>query len=92
MHFVLETRKFLDGLCVKHEVECPAPRTVARLLDKVCLINLLPDLYSHTVTPTVIHDLTTLPILSATQLKKTQNLKELLFKNRGIIEKTKLMY
>lgn len=30
-----KTRKFLDGLCVKHEVECPAPRTVARLLDKL---------------------------------------------------------
>ncbi|XP_048752696.2 lysine--tRNA ligase-like isoform X2 [Ostrea edulis] len=29
------TRKFLDDLCVKHQVECPAPRTVARLLDKL---------------------------------------------------------
>ena len=27
--------KFLDELCVKHQVECPAPRTTARLLDKV---------------------------------------------------------
>jgi len=25
----------LDDLCVKHEVDCGAPRTVARLLDKV---------------------------------------------------------
>ncbi|KAJ8679936.1 hypothetical protein QAD02_015723 [Eretmocerus hayati] len=30
-----ETNKFLDQLCVKHEVECPAPRTTARLLDKL---------------------------------------------------------
>lgn len=27
--------KFLDDLCVKHELECPAPRTAARLLDKL---------------------------------------------------------
>ena len=27
--------KFLSDLCVKHEVECPAPRTSARLLDKL---------------------------------------------------------
>ncbi|TRY95091.1 hypothetical protein DNTS_004184 [Danionella cerebrum] len=30
-----ETRKFLDDLCVKKEVECPPPRTTARLLDKL---------------------------------------------------------
>ncbi|XP_055613983.1 lysine--tRNA ligase isoform X2 [Uranotaenia lowii] len=30
-----EANKFLDQLCVKHEVECPAPRTTARLLDKL---------------------------------------------------------
>lgn len=30
-----ETRQFFDRLCVKHEVECPTPRTVARLLDKL---------------------------------------------------------
>lgn len=47
LHFVLDTRKFLDGLCVKHEVECPAPRTAARLLDKVSLINLLPVLFKQ---------------------------------------------
>ncbi|KAI8759267.1 lysine--tRNA ligase [Biomphalaria glabrata] len=29
------SRKFLDDLCVKHEVECPPPRTAARLLDKM---------------------------------------------------------
>ena len=33
---VSEARKFFDDLCIKHEVECPPPRTVARLLDKVC--------------------------------------------------------
>lgn len=27
--------KFLSDLCVKHNVECPAPRTAARLLDKL---------------------------------------------------------
>ncbi|KAJ8302686.1 hypothetical protein KUTeg_019082 [Tegillarca granosa] len=30
-----ETRKILDDLCVKHEVDCSPPRTVARLLDKL---------------------------------------------------------
>lgn len=30
-----ETNKFLSDLCTKHEVECPPPRTTARLLDKV---------------------------------------------------------
>lgn len=30
-----ETNKFLQDLCNKHEVECPPPRTNARLLDKV---------------------------------------------------------
>jgi lysyl-tRNA synthetase class 2 len=30
-----EGRAFLDALCVKHEVDCPAPRTSARLLDKL---------------------------------------------------------
>ncbi|XP_062606023.1 lysine--tRNA ligase-like isoform X1 [Saccostrea cucullata] len=29
------TRKFLDDLCIKHEVECKPPRTAARLLDKL---------------------------------------------------------
>ncbi|KAF5288974.1 hypothetical protein FQA39_LY03853 [Lamprigera yunnana] len=28
-------RKFLDELCVKHDVECPLPRTATRLLDKL---------------------------------------------------------
>ena len=32
-----EANKILSDICVKHEVECPAPRTVARLLDKVWL-------------------------------------------------------
>ncbi|KAG5888457.1 hypothetical protein JTB14_017186 [Gonioctena quinquepunctata] len=30
-----ETNKFLSNLCVKHNVECPPPRTTARLLDKL---------------------------------------------------------
>ncbi|KAI5704371.1 hypothetical protein M8J75_004629 [Diaphorina citri] len=30
-----EANKFLSDLCVKHEVECPPPRTSARLLDKL---------------------------------------------------------
>lgn len=31
-----ETNKFLSDLCAKNNVECSAPRTNARLLDKVC--------------------------------------------------------
>lgn len=30
-----ETQKFLSDLCEKHKVECSAPRTAARLLDKL---------------------------------------------------------
>jgi lysyl-tRNA synthetase class 2 len=30
-----ETRQFLDALCVKHNVDCSAPRTVTRLTDKL---------------------------------------------------------
>ncbi|KAF9976449.1 lysyl-tRNA synthetase [Actinomortierella ambigua] len=30
-----EATKFLSDLCIKHEVECTAPRTSARLLDKL---------------------------------------------------------
>ncbi|XP_076232745.1 lysyl-tRNA synthetase isoform X2 [Calliopsis andreniformis] len=30
-----EATKMLSELCVKHEIECPAPRTTARLLDKL---------------------------------------------------------
>ncbi|XP_064084993.1 lysine--tRNA ligase-like isoform X1 [Macrobrachium nipponense] len=30
-----ESRKILSDLCEKHEVECPPPRTAARLLDKL---------------------------------------------------------
>ena len=30
-----ETRKMLDDLCVKHNVECAKPRSIARLLDKL---------------------------------------------------------
>jgi len=31
----LESNKFLADLCAKHEIECPPPRTSARLLDKL---------------------------------------------------------
>ena len=30
-----ETRKMLDDLCIKHNVECPNPRSTSRLLDKL---------------------------------------------------------
>lgn len=30
-----QTNEFLSQLCTKHQVECPAPRTTARLLDKL---------------------------------------------------------
>lgn len=30
-----EANKLLEELCLKHEVECPPPKTSARLLDKV---------------------------------------------------------
>ncbi len=30
-----ETREFLDKLCVEKKVDCSAPRTASRLLDKV---------------------------------------------------------
>ncbi|GIY58098.1 lysine--tRNA ligase [Caerostris extrusa] len=30
-----EANKLLSDLCTKHEIECPAPRTTARLLDKL---------------------------------------------------------
>ena len=32
-----EAQKALDALATEHEVECTAPRTVARLLDKVIM-------------------------------------------------------
>ncbi|KAF7994113.1 hypothetical protein HCN44_011382 [Aphidius gifuensis] len=31
----IESNKFLDDLCIKHNVECQSPRTTARLLDKL---------------------------------------------------------
>ena len=31
----LETNAFLSSLCAKHDINCPAPRTTARLLDKL---------------------------------------------------------
>lgn len=33
-----ESTKFLSDLCMKHGVDCPEPRTSARLLDKVAYI------------------------------------------------------
>ena len=36
-------RQQLDALCVKNNVECSAPRTAARLLDKVCEFPLTSD-------------------------------------------------
>jgi lysyl-tRNA synthetase class II len=29
------SRRFLDDLCIKHNVDCGAPRTASRLLDKL---------------------------------------------------------
>jgi len=31
-----EARAFFDDLCKKNDVECGNPRTVARLIDKLC--------------------------------------------------------
>ena len=31
----LETRQFFDKLATKHGVDCPEPKTIARLLDKL---------------------------------------------------------
>ena len=36
-----EANKFLDDLCKQHNVECGAPRTTARLLDKVKMLRTL---------------------------------------------------
>lgn len=47
-----ETRAFLDNLCVKYNAECGAPRTTARLLDKLVGELLEPDC----VNPTFIMD------------------------------------
>ncbi|KAG8042567.1 hypothetical protein G9C98_005201 [Cotesia typhae] len=47
-----EANKFLSDLCIKHEVECPPPRTTARLLDK-----LVGDFIEETcIHPTFITD------------------------------------
>ena len=47
-----ETRVFLSDLCIKHNVDCSAPRTTARLLDK-----LVGDfLEVHCINPTFITD------------------------------------
>lgn len=47
-----EANKFLSDLCIKHEIECPPPRTTARLLDK-----LVGDFIEETcINPTFITD------------------------------------
>lgn len=33
-----EAAKVLSDLCAKHNIECPPPRTAARLLDKVSVL------------------------------------------------------
>ncbi|XP_035207481.1 lysine--tRNA ligase-like [Stegodyphus dumicola] len=47
-----ESNKRLSDLCVKHEVECPPPRTTARLLDKL----VGHFLEEHFVNPTFLCD------------------------------------
>lgn len=34
----IEANQFFDNLCRKHNVECGSPRTTARLIDKVILM------------------------------------------------------
>ena len=43
-----ECRKFLDDLCVKHNVECANPRSTARLLDKLVGEKIEPKLINPT--------------------------------------------
>lgn len=47
-----EANKFLSDLCEKHNVECSAPRTTARLLDKLVGDFIEP----HCINPTFITD------------------------------------
>ncbi|KAJ3446740.1 lysyl-tRNA synthetase [Anaeramoeba flamelloides] len=47
-----EANKFMDDLCVKHNVECTAPRTTARLLDKL----VAEFLEGQCINPTFIID------------------------------------
>ena len=35
----------LDQLCVQNNIECGAPRTAARLLDKVCVVGFVTDMF-----------------------------------------------
>lgn len=46
-----ESRTFFDSLCTKHNVECSAPRTTARMLDKLVGHFIEPDC----VNPTFIY-------------------------------------
>jgi lysyl-tRNA synthetase, class II len=47
-----ETRQFLMELCEKHNIDCPPPKTTARLLDKLCG----EFVESRCVNPTFITD------------------------------------
>lgn len=47
-----ELTKFLDELCIKHKVDCSPPRTITRLLDKLCG----EFLESQCINPTFIID------------------------------------
>jgi lysyl-tRNA synthetase class 2 len=47
-----EVRKFFDDLCVKHGVDCTAPRTTARLVDKLVGDLIEPEM----VNPTFLMD------------------------------------
>ena len=44
---ITETRRILDDICVAKDVECPPPRTTARLLDKVRGRALVVDACTH---------------------------------------------
>ena len=41
--YVLAARQQVDDICVKLNVECSAPRTTARLLDKVRSVSILDE-------------------------------------------------
>ncbi|VDO79753.1 unnamed protein product [Soboliphyme baturini] len=43
-----ESREFLDKICQQHEIECPPPRTTARLLDKLAGALIEPDCMNPT--------------------------------------------
>lgn len=52
-----ETRKFFDELCAQKGVECPPPRTTARLLDKVLFWSVSPSaFYLFLICGLMAHD------------------------------------